>query len=130
MVRQTGQQGVPVIKVDDEFIVGFDQPRLERALAAAAKHRPAFGAAVANAAAHAGEGSAIPTSGAYVGRVRAGSPAQRAGLAPGDVILELNEHCIATAADLESRLRALGAGDAARVGFVRNGERRTGEAQL
>ena len=32
MVRKTGQQGVPVIEVDGEFVIGFDKARLETLL--------------------------------------------------------------------------------------------------
>ena len=31
--KQTGQTGVPVIKIGSKWIVGFDQPAIERALA-------------------------------------------------------------------------------------------------
>ena len=33
LVKKTGQTGVPVIKVGSRWIVGFDQPRIERELA-------------------------------------------------------------------------------------------------
>ena len=33
LVKKTGQTGVPVIKVGSKWIVGFDQPRIERELA-------------------------------------------------------------------------------------------------
>jgi len=33
MVRRSGQIGVPVIVVNDEVIVGFDQKKLDAALA-------------------------------------------------------------------------------------------------
>lgn len=32
MVKKSGQMGVPVIDVEDEIIVGFNRPELERAL--------------------------------------------------------------------------------------------------
>lgn len=32
MVRRTGQQGVPVIEVDGEFVIGFDKARLDALL--------------------------------------------------------------------------------------------------
>lgn len=32
MVQKTGQMGVPVTFIDDTFVVGFDQPKLEEAL--------------------------------------------------------------------------------------------------
>jgi glutaredoxin 3 len=33
MVQLTGQRGVPVIRIGDEVIVGFDQPKIDEALA-------------------------------------------------------------------------------------------------
>ena len=32
MITKTGQMGVPVIVVDEEIIIGFDQPKLEEAI--------------------------------------------------------------------------------------------------
>lgn len=34
MVDLSGQRGVPVLKIDDEIIVGFNQPKIDQALAA------------------------------------------------------------------------------------------------
>jgi len=72
MVRVSGQQGVPVITVDGQVVVGFDQPRLMQLLK---KAKPRLGAAVADAASQARKKADVPASGAYVGRVRPGSPA-------------------------------------------------------
>ncbi|HTE84974.1 MAG TPA: PDZ domain-containing protein, partial [Dehalococcoidia bacterium] len=121
MVRRSGQQGVPVIAVDDQYIVGFDQPRLESALAGAARSRPAFGASVADVSSTSVRRAGLPESGAYVGRVRSDSPAERIGLAAGDVIVSLGGHAVRTAAELESALRALTAGTRVSVEYVRRG---------
>ena len=32
MIEKSGQMGVPVIVIGDEFIVGFDQPRIKQLL--------------------------------------------------------------------------------------------------
>lgn len=32
MIGKTGQLGVPVIQVDDEFVIGFDQNKIEELL--------------------------------------------------------------------------------------------------
>lgn len=32
MIRRTGQQGVPVIEIDGEFVIGFDKARLDALL--------------------------------------------------------------------------------------------------
>jgi len=41
MIKLSGQMGVPVIVVDGEMIIGFDQPAIERALAGKSKGGPA-----------------------------------------------------------------------------------------
>lgn len=129
MVRRTGQQGVPVIAVDDQYIIGFDRPRIEQALARATPARPSLGAAVADAASvrlrHPG-----PEAGAYIGRVKPGSPAAGAGLMAGDVIVEAAGRPVTTAADVESLLAGLTRGAVVPLAYIRGGERRTAEARL
>lgn len=91
MVERTRQMGVPVIADDQEAIVGFDLPRLQRM--AARHHRPpGLGLKVADAK---------DGPGAYVGAVREGSPGERAGLQVGDVIEEFSGRPVASAAELE-----------------------------
>ena len=34
MVEKSGQMGVPVIMIDDEIIIGFDKPKIEKIIAA------------------------------------------------------------------------------------------------
>ena len=36
MIEKSGQQGVPVIDIDGEIIIGYDEPRLKNALKIAA----------------------------------------------------------------------------------------------
>ena len=87
MVQRSGQQGVPVTLIDNEVIVGFDRPRLERALARPAAATPVrLGASVADAEKITREKGGGPTVGAYVGSVKPGSVASRAGLRPGGTI--------------------------------------------
>ena len=62
MVTRTRQMGVPVIADEQEAIVGFDMPRLQRM---AARHRRAPGLGLKVADAQDGPG-------AYVGAVRDG----------------------------------------------------------
>ena len=33
MVQKTRQMGVPVITIDNDFVIGFDQPKLDKLLA-------------------------------------------------------------------------------------------------
>ncbi len=111
MVRRTGQQGVPVTEIDGEFVIGFDRPRLERLL------HPTLGVSVADASRHA----PAVGQGAYVGKVRLGSAAQRAGLKKGDVITEIGNRPIPDAATLVNLSRRIAPGQQVRVRFVRDG---------
>jgi S1-C subfamily serine protease len=114
VVRRTGQYGVPVIADAEEAIVGFDVPRLRRM---AARHaRPSLGVQVADV-----KGG----PGAYVGSVREGSLAARAGVQPGDVIVELSGAPVTNVADLERIAAARQPGQPTSLVVRRNGERRT-----
>ncbi len=110
MVRKSGQQGVPVTIVDDQVVVGFDPRRLEALVATTAQKRPSLGLSIADASRMAMKAGAVPIFGAYVGRVAASSPGERAGLRPGDIITEANFRPISNAADLEKMLEGLTAG--------------------
>jgi S1-C subfamily serine protease len=91
MVSRTRQMGVPVIADEQEAIVGFDLPKLQRM---AARHRrgPGLGLRVTDA---------TDGPGAYVGSVREDSPGDRAGIQVGDTIIELSGRTVSTVADLE-----------------------------
>jgi serine protease Do len=91
MVQRTRQIGVPVIADAEEAIVGFDLPRLQRM---ASRHRrgPGLGLRVADAK---------DGPGAHVGAVREGSIGERAGVQPGDTIIELSGRPVSSVADLE-----------------------------
>jgi glutaredoxin 3 len=115
MVRRTGQQGVPVTEIDGQFVIGFDRPRLERLLQQGS--RPTLGVSVADASRHA----PAVGQGAYVGKVRLGSAAQRAGLKKGDVITEIGNRSIPDAATLVNLSRRVAPGQQVRVRFVRDG---------
>ena len=101
MVRRSGQQGVPVTVIDDEVIVGFDRGRLEQVLAQRARPRPKLGAKVAGASAIARKRGISLPEGAYVGVVKPDSPAGRAGLREGDVIVDLDGRAVRGASDLQ-----------------------------
>jgi S1-C subfamily serine protease len=129
MIRRSGQRGVPVITVDDQVIVGFDQPRLQQALAAAkqsaprsASSRPRLGASIADAARISQQQGQVPTLGAYIGKVTPNSPASLAGLESGDIVTEINLRRIASAADMQEALGATAAGSNLDVVFLRGGQ--------
>jgi S1-C subfamily serine protease len=124
MVRQSGQRGVPVIVVDGQVVVGFDQARLELLLAAQPR-QVALGAAVADAAKFA------PNAvGAYVGQIHSGSPAERLGLRVGDIILRLAGRQVRTAADLELAITGQAPGARLAVEWLRDGLPMHGQAVL
>ncbi len=131
MVSRSGQMGVPVIIVDDEVVVGFNRPRLEALLSAQSGARPRpFGLRIADATRMAQQAGSVPVFGAYVGAVAPGSPAERAGLQPGDVVTELNMRLIRNAGDLEQALRQLPAGSRVQVSYMRGQQSRRGETSL
>jgi S1-C subfamily serine protease len=115
MVQRTRQMGVPVIADEQEAIVGFDMPRLQRM---AARHRrgPGLGLKVTDAK---------DGPGAYVGGVREGSPGERAGLQAGDVIEEFSGRPVASVGDLEQIASRRVPGQPTSLTVRRNAERKT-----
>jgi glutaredoxin 3 len=107
MVQKSGQQGVPVITVDGQAVVGFDQRRLDHLLSNATSGKPTFGAAIADASRITMKNGGVPIFGAYVGRVNPGSPAARAGLQAGDIITDINLSKITNADAFEKALSRL-----------------------
>jgi glutaredoxin 3 len=128
MASRSGQQGVPVIVVGDKVVVGFNSPLLEQLLAplAGATARRSLGVSVANAAKY------VPSveRGAYVGRVRHGSPAERTGLQKGDVIVELAGRPVDNADALVSLSQGLTPGQAVPVVVLRNGRRLAAQLRI
>src|SRR3990172_1318170 len=81
LVRSTQQMGVPVTVFDGQTIIGFDRGRLEQLVGSIqANQRPSFGASIADAASITARQGAEVIRGAYVGRTRPGSTAQKIGL--------------------------------------------------
>jgi glutaredoxin 3 len=124
MVRASGQQGVPVITVDGQVVIGFNQPRLMQLLSQTHPARPKLGASIADAASQAHKHPGVPATGAYVGRVRAGSPADRAGLRRGDVIVALGGNRVARARDVFRLIPDMPHGREVSLAFVRDGHER------
>lgn len=127
MIRRSGQQGVPVITLDEHTVVGFDRPRLEQILMQAnvpgdaPASRPRFGAAIADASRITQRQGDFAAFGAYIGKVSPGSPAAQAGLQPGDIITELNLRPITNAASFQQAFAGLHAGDILEIGLRRGG---------
>jgi S1-C subfamily serine protease len=127
MVQLSGQQGVPVITVDGEVVVGFNVPRLTQLLD---RSGPKLGASVADAALQVRKVPGIPSSGAYVGNVRAGSAAEQAGLRKGDVITALGGEHVQDAARLHRPLREMPKGRDVSLTYVRDGRTRETQVRL
>lgn len=122
MVHMTGQQGVPVISVGGEVVVGFDRRRIDQLLAAtnsSAPRKPSLGLAVADASRIALEHGVVPIFGAYVGRVAQGSPGQRVGVQPGDIVTEVNLRPVRNAADLEKAMESVSSGSQISLVWIR-----------
>lgn len=124
MITKTGQNGVPVIEIDGQIIVGFDKNRLENIIASQqSKRRASLGAKVADARSIAARTPGLTASeGAYVGGIRPGSPAERAGLRVGDVIVGLADKPVRTAGDVEHLISRLSQNSTVRIRILRNGE--------
>lgn len=122
MIQASGQQGVPVITVDGQVVVGFNQPQLMQLIQQARRARPKLGASIADAASQINKHPGIPSSGAYVGRVRPGSPAERAGLRAGDVITALNGQPVARVKDVHRLVPQMSSGHDVSLTFVRDGQ--------
>ncbi len=124
MIQISGQRGVPVTTIDGQVVVGFNRPLLMQLLQQrkATASKPRLGAAVADAASQAAKHPGIPDSGAYVGRVRPGSPAERAGLRPGDVITGLGGQPVFRAEDVHRLVAQIPQGRAVPLTYVRNGQ--------
>lgn len=114
MIRRSGQQGVPVTVIGDQVIVGFDRPRLERAISAMSEagapsagvgSRRSLGAKVADAGRYALPGG-TRAEGALVGGIKPGSPAEQAGLKVGDVIVAVEDRPITSVDELSEALSA------------------------
>jgi S1-C subfamily serine protease len=97
-------------------VIGFDRARLERLLRNGGNgKRPRLGLKAADA------GGKDGVTGAIIGAVTYSSPAERAGLRAGDIIMELNRRRISGAAGLEQVLNGLTSGDKLTIVFLRDG---------
>jgi glutaredoxin-like YruB-family protein len=121
MFWASGQRGVPVTVIDGQAVVGYDQRRLTALLDQGTSRKVTLGISIADAARIAEKQGSGPTVGAYIGRVKAGSPAEKAGLRAGDVITELGRRPIRTAADVHAVTAAHRPGDRLSLTLERGG---------
>ena len=128
LVTRTGQMGVPVTIIDGHTIIGFDRAQLEQVLNL--EQRPSLGAAVADASKITAKQGTVITFGAYVGKVRPNSLAERLGLAAGDIITEVNMKRIANADDIGSALSKLSKGSRISLVLIRGNKELTTEGTL
>jgi glutaredoxin 3 len=122
MIQLSGQQGVPVVVIDGQVVVGFDRPRIDQLLSAgAARGGPRLGAAIADAARIAARRNLQLPAGAYVGRVEPGSAAAQAGVQAGDVIMMLAGQPVQRDRDVDRILAGVTNGQAAALRVWRDG---------
>lgn len=129
MIRLTGQQGVPVIAAGSDVVVGFDQVRLAQiADRFSGPRRPALGILGADAAdylaRHPEVASGFPpgVEGVFVGQVRAGSVAARAGVRPGDVVQAAAGKRVKNLRTLDQLVDGVAAGDTVTLRLLRGGQ--------
>lgn len=121
MIQKSGQRGVPVTVIDDQVIVGYDHRHLTALLDQDKTRKPSLGVSIADAARIAQKRGSGPTVGAYVGRVKPGSAAEKTGLRKGDVITELSGRLIRTADDVHAVMAGHYPGDRLGLTFERGG---------
>jgi glutaredoxin-like YruB-family protein len=122
MVNLTGQMGVPVITVDNEVVIGFNRPLLDKLLSKNGNgFKVSLGLSVADASKLAQKTGLPPIFGAFIGRVQPGSAGDKAGLKPGDIITEINMRPISNAVDLEKTVASLSKGSKVSIVYTRNG---------
>jgi glutaredoxin-like YruB-family protein len=90
MIGLSGQQGVPVVLIDGQLVLGFNRPAIDQLLMQRANRPPKLGVSIADASRIAEKKGVQMPAGAYVGRVNPASPAALGGIQPGDVITQLD----------------------------------------
>ena len=70
------------------------------------------------------------TQGAVITAIQPGSPAAKAGLEPGDIVLAINDHRIKNGMDVRNSVGMMQVGDEVRVAVLRKGETETFKAEI
>jgi len=98
MALASGQHDVPVLVVDDQVYSGFDLSLLNRLFPRPGSRGVRLGISVASAK----PTEDRPEGGAYVGEVKADTPADRAGIRAGDIIVEMAQRPVRRAEDVHA----------------------------
>jgi glutaredoxin 3 len=122
MVRLSGQQGVPVVLIDGQVVVGFNRPLIDQLLVRRAPRPPKLGIAIADAGRIAAKKGLQLPDGAYLGRVDSGSVAALAGLRPGDVSVQLAGQAIQTDQNVDRIMANVRPGQVVDLLAWRNGQ--------
>ena len=121
-----GRVTTPVVQIGDRLLVGHDPVQLARFLPREGEDEPtlSFGAAVRSVTAQIASEKGLPaTYGVEVGGVHEGSPADAAGIRPGDVITAIGPYTIQGGADQFRRAVALRRpGDTMALSLWRSGD--------
>ena len=97
MVELSGQHEVPVLVVDGQVYSEFDLALLNRLFPRPGSHGVRLGVSIASA-----KPSGERPGGAYVGQVKADTPADRAGVKKGDIIIEMAQRPVRRAQDVHT----------------------------
>jgi membrane-associated protease RseP (regulator of RpoE activity) len=121
-----GRVVTPVVQVGDRLLVGSDPVQLARFLPRRESDEPgvSFGAAVRSVTPEIAAGKRLPAAyGVEVGSVKTGSPAEDAGILPGDVITSVGAYTLNGGADQFKRaVAARRPGDTMSLTVWREGE--------
>ena len=119
MVNLTGQMGVPVVVIDGEPVIGFNQPRLQELISRSNGRKPRLGMKVTDTSGFARKPGEPPLFGAIVGMVSPLTPAARAGFQKGDIITSLSRQRINNVSELEKVISRLTVGSRVPVTIYR-----------
>ena len=136
LIGRLGRVVVPVIQQGDRLLVGYDPIQLARFFPAAGGESSApavsFGAAVRSVSPQVARERGLPwTYGVEVGNVREGSPADRAGIRPGDIITSIGPYTLAGGADqFRAAVAVRKPGDAMNLSVLHDGDERAVEVEF
>lgn len=120
LMSKIGELRVPVTVVNGQTIIGFDRARLEHIFG---QGEPAsLGVSVTSSSVGTeGEESGVSV-GAYLSDVELESVAEKMGLIPGDIIIQVNGRLINSADDFDSAISILSKGSPISLAYLRGNE--------